>query len=148
MSNQATSLRDYELSPVKFSRLTRRGVLLGLSGSQLVVVGIGASTLVFALYFGGGMSLVYVVPLLLLCAALAWVGVGGRKLVEWLPIVGHWTWRAVGGQLLFRRRIVKPRPAGTLSLPGDAARLRQWLDDLPDHSALVEIVSKGEGNAA
>jgi len=29
-----------------------------------------------------------------------------------------------------------------------SARLRQWLDDLPDHSALVEIVSKGEGNAA
>jgi len=135
MSNQATSLRDYELSPVKFSRLTRRGVLLGLSGSQLVVIGIGAITLVFALYFGGGMSLVYVVPLLLLCAALAWVGVGGRKLVEWLPIVGHWTWRAVGGQLLFRRRIVKPRPAGTLSLPGDAARLRQWLD--PESGAVM-----------
>ena len=53
MSNQA-SAHDYELAPVKFSRLTRRGVLLGLSGSQLVVVGIGAIVLVFALYFGGG----------------------------------------------------------------------------------------------
>ena len=53
MSNQATA-HDYELAPVKFSRLTRRGVLLGLSGSQLVVVGIGAIVLVFALYFGGG----------------------------------------------------------------------------------------------
>ena len=39
MSNQATA-HDYELAPVKFSRLTRRGVLLGLSGSQLVVVGV------------------------------------------------------------------------------------------------------------
>ncbi|HVF27476.1 MAG TPA: hypothetical protein VM943_04490, partial [Pyrinomonadaceae bacterium] len=29
-----------------------------------------------------------------------------------------------------------------------SARLRQWLDDLPVHSALVEIVGKGEGNAA
>ncbi|MEI2811914.1 MAG: hypothetical protein V9F00_17515 [Nocardioides sp.] len=48
------SVRDYELAPVKFSRLTRRGVLLGLSGSQLVVVGLGAIVLVFALYFGGG----------------------------------------------------------------------------------------------
>ena len=86
MSNQATA-RDYELAPVKFSRLTRRGVLLGLSGSQLVVVGIGAIVLVFALYFGGGTSLMYVVPILLLCAALAFVGVGGRKIVEWLPVV-------------------------------------------------------------
>ena len=34
-----TTMRDFELAPVKFSRLTRRGVLLGLSGSQLVVVG-------------------------------------------------------------------------------------------------------------
>jgi len=135
MSHEASSLRDYELSAVKFSRLTRRGVLLGLSGLQLVVVGIGAITLVFALYFGGGMSLVYALPLLLLCTALAWVGVGGRKLVEWLPIVVHWMWRAVGGQLLFRRRIAKPRPAGTLSLPGDAARLRQWL--APESGAVM-----------
>ena len=85
MSNQATA-HDYELAPVKFSRLTRRGVLLGLSGSQLVVVGAGAIVLVFALYFGGGASLMYVAPILLLCAALAFVGVGGRKIVEWLPV--------------------------------------------------------------
>ena len=56
MSNPTTA-HDYELAPVKFSRLTRRGVLLGLSGSQLVVVGVGAIVLVFALYFGGGASL-------------------------------------------------------------------------------------------
>ena len=122
------SAREHELSPVKFSRLTRRGVLLGLSGSQLVVVGIGAFVLVFALYFGGGASFLYVAPLLLVCAALAWIGVGGRKLIGWLPVVSRWIWRSTGGQLLFRRRIVKPRPVGTLSLPGDAARLRQWLD--------------------
>lgn len=128
MSTSGSSSRDYELAPVKFSRLTRRGVLLGLSGSQLIVVGIGAITLVFALYFGGGGSLIVVGPILLLCAVLAWVGVGGRKLIEWLPIVTRWLWRSSGGQLLFRRRIVKPRPAGNLALPGDAARLRQWLD--------------------
>jgi len=53
MSNHATA-HDYDLAPVKFSRLTRRGVLLGLSGSQLVAVGVGSIVLVFALYFGGG----------------------------------------------------------------------------------------------
>ena len=50
---------------MKFSRLARRGVLLGLSGSQLVVVGIGAVTLVFALYLGGGILLAYAAPLIL-----------------------------------------------------------------------------------
>ena len=79
MADQASIKRDYELSPVKFSRLTRRGVLLGLSAAQLVVVSIGAVVLVFALYTGGGSSLVLVSPLLALCAALAWVGVGGRN---------------------------------------------------------------------
>lgn len=134
MSNQ-TKASDYELAPVKFSRLTRRGVLLGLSGSQLVVVGAGAIILVFALYSGGGTSLMYVAPILLLCAALAFMGVGGRKVVEWLPVVSRWMWRTTGGQLLFRRHIVKPRPAGALSLPGDAARLRQWLD--PESGAVM-----------
>lgn len=65
---------------------------------------------------------------LILCAALAWVGVGGRKLVEWLPILLRWAWRSSGGQLVYRRRVLKPRPAGVLALPGDAASLRQWVD--------------------
>jgi len=128
MSNKPSGIRDYELSPVKFSRLARRGVLLGLSGAQLVVVSIAAVTLIAALYLGGGIMLAYVAPVLLICAALAFASVGGRKLIQWLPIVGRWAWRSTGGQLLFRRRIVKPRPAGTLALPGDSARLRQWLD--------------------
>src|SRR4051795_9621163 len=128
MNTQNSGARHYELAPVKFSRLTRRGVLLGLSGSQFVVVGIGAVALVFALYVGGGAALIYVAPVLLLCGALAWVGVAGRKLVEWLPIAARGLWRSAGGQPLFRRRNVTPRPAGTLSLPGDAARLRQWSD--------------------
>ncbi|MFT4083946.1 MAG: PrgI family protein [Nocardioides sp.] len=120
--------REAELTPVKFSRLSKRGVLLGMSGSQLVAVGIGAVVLVFSLYLGGGAILAYVSPILIGCAALAWVGVGGRKLVEWLPILIRWTRRSSGGQLIYRRRILKPRPAGVLALPGDAARLRQWVD--------------------
>src|SRR3954454_14191702 len=135
MKSQLSSPRDYELAPVKFSRLTRRGVLLGLSGPQLMVAGIGAVTLVFALYVGGGAALMYVAPILLLCGALAWVEVAGSKLIECLPIAARWVWRSAGGQLLFRRRIVTPRPAGTLSLPGDAARLRQWLD--PESGAVM-----------
>ena len=65
MSTQ-TPARDHDLAPVKFSRLTRRGVLLGLSASQLVVTGIAAVILVIALYAGGGGALIYVVPICLL----------------------------------------------------------------------------------
>lgn len=132
MSHHTT---DYGLAPVKFSRLSRRGLLLGLSGAQLVVVGLAAVALVSALYTGGGPALPYVFPLIVVCGALAWVGVGGRKLIEWVPIAAVWCWRSTGGQLRYRRRIVKPRSAGTLALPGDAARLRQWLD--PETGAVM-----------
>lgn len=135
MTGSVSQMRKYDLRPVKFSRLTRRGVLLGLSGGQLVVVGIGALTLVFALYLGAGMILAFALPIIGVCAALTWIGVGGRKLIEWLPIITRWVWRSTGGQLLFRRRIVAPRPAGTLALPGDAASLRQWVD--PETGAVM-----------
>ena len=140
MSTASSAPRDYELSTVKFSRLARRGVLLGLSAGQLLVVGIGAVVFVFALYSGGGAALTYSLPIMAVSAGLAWIGVGGRKLVEWFPIVARWLWRSSGGQLLFRRHVVKPRPAGTLALPGDAARLRneglQMIDLGADPAAL------------
>ena len=117
-----------ELTPVKFSRLTRRGVLLGLSVSQLVAAGIGGLTLLAAFYAGAGMMLAYTAPIWLLAVVLTWVSIAGRPMVEWLPVACWWLWRSTGGQLLYRRRIVKPRPAGSLALPGDMARLREHLD--------------------
>jgi hypothetical protein len=119
----------YELAPVKFSRLSKRGIILGLSLSQLVVLGIGAFTLLVALYTAGGAGLVIAMPVLVTCAALAWGSVGGRRIVAWLPITTIWVWRTATGQREFRRRITRPRPAGTLALPGDAASLRQWHDE-------------------
>ncbi|WP_392426053.1 SCO6880 family protein [Barrientosiimonas humi] len=117
-----------ELTPVKFSRLTRRGVLLGLSVSQLVTLGIGGLTLLGAFYAGAGMLLLYSAPIWALCAAVTWIPVAGRPVVEWLPVACWWLWRTTGGQLLYRRRIVTPRPVGTLALPGDMARLREYAD--------------------
>ena len=119
---------DGELTPVKFSRLTRRGVLLGLSLPQLITLGTGVLSVVGALYAGGGILLAYTAPVWLVCAVLTWVPVGGRKLIEWVPVAFRWAWRSTGGQLLYRRTVVKPRPAGTLALPGDAASLREFLD--------------------
>ncbi|GGD24382.1 SCO6880 family protein [Nocardioides daphniae] len=134
MASHAPSA-EHELAPVKFSRLARRGILLGLSGTQLVVVGAAAVSVVASLYSGGGASLAYVTPLVLGAAVVTFVGIGGRKLIEWLPILTRWAWRTGGDQRVYRRRVVTPRPAGTLALPGDAARLRQWSD--PDTDAVM-----------
>lgn len=118
-----------ELVPVKFSRLTRRGILLGLSAAQLVTVGIAIATIITALYAGGGgMWLAYTAPIWATAVLLTWVPVAGRPVIEWVPVAGWWVYRTTIGQLLYRRRIVTPRPAGTLALPGDQARLREYED--------------------
>lgn len=119
----------YELAAVKFSRLSKRGIILGLSLSQVVVLGIGALTLLVALYTAGGAGLVIATPVLVTCAALAWGSISGRRIVAWVPITAIWAWRTTTGQRDFRRRITRPRPAGTLALPGAAASLRQWHDE-------------------
>jgi hypothetical protein len=130
MSAPASS--EPALTPIKFSRLARRGVLLGLSGPQLVMASLAAGTLILGLYLG---AVVMTFPMIGVFIALAFVGVGGRKLIEWSPVGARWLWRSTRGQLIYRRRIVKPRPVGTLALPGDAARLRQWLD--PETGAVM-----------
>src|SRR5690625_2455500 len=121
------------LGPVKFSRLTRRGLILGLSLSQMIALGLGGASLIGSLYAGGGILIAYSAPIWLAAIALAWVKIGGRALVEWIPVCAWWLWRTTGGQLLYRRRIAAPRPAGTLALPGDMARLREYVD--PDSGA-------------
>jgi hypothetical protein len=128
MSTNPQSNSGYGLAPVQFSRLTRRGIMLGLSLPQLVVFAIAVLTVVAALYTGGGMGLAWTSPIWGLAALLAVIPAGGRKVIEWLPILARWLARTYLGQLIYRRRIIRPRPAGTLALPGDAASLREWQD--------------------
>lgn len=117
-----------DLAPVKFSRLSRRGVLLGLSAGQLTTLSFAAVTLVVALYAGSTAALAVAVPIIGVCAALSFLKVGGRPMVSWLPIGTAWLRRSATGQLAYRRNIACPRPVGTLALPGDAAGLQQWED--------------------
>jgi hypothetical protein len=119
---------DYPLAPVQFSRLARRGIMLGLSLPQLIVLGIAVLTVVFSLYTADGMGLAWTAPVWGTCALLAVIPAGGRKVIEWVPILARWGARTYLGQLIYRRRVIKPRPAGTLALPGDAAPLREWED--------------------
>ena len=123
-----TSSREFELSPVKFSRLTKRGIILGLSLPQVLAVSIAALVFVASLYSGGAAAL-YTSPIWATALILAAVPIGGRKMIEWVPITLHWMWRKQARQTSYRRRVAKPRPAGTLALPGDAAPLRQFHDE-------------------
>jgi hypothetical protein len=119
---------DYPLAPVQFSRLTKRGIMLGLSLPQLIVLGIAILTVVVSLYVGGGKGFAWTAPVWVTAALLAVIPAGGRKVIEWVPIVARWVARTYLGQLIYRRRLIRPRPAGTLALPGDAAPLREWED--------------------
>lgn len=125
----------HPLQPVQFSRLTRRGLLLGLTLPQLVVLGFALATVVISLYVAGASGVAWMAPVWATSALVALVPVGGRRLIEWVPIIGRWAWRKNAGQLVFRRRVIRPRPSGTLALPGDAAALREWED--PDTGAAM-----------
>ena len=61
---------------------------------------------------------------------VAYVSVQGRSLVEGAPVVGNRWWRKALGQHRYRAHPMKPRPAGTLALPGDMARLRVLVDEV------------------
>lgn len=122
-------MSEFELSTVQFSRLTKRGVMLGLSLPQLVTLGIGLVTAVGGLYVTGGAGLVWTAPVWGFAAVTATVPVGGRKIVEWAPIVLRWWQKQASGQAEYRRALMRLRPEGTLALPGDAAALREWVDD-------------------
>jgi len=116
-----------ELQPVQFSRLAHRGVLLGQTAAQLVILAIAACVLIAGLAVGGT-AVAWTTPVVASCCAITWVRVAGRPVIEWAPIAGAWARRSVTGQLEFRRDHSRPRPTGTLALPGDAAALRQLVD--------------------
>lgn len=122
------------LRPVKFSRLSKRGILLGLTLPQLIAIGIAIASFVIGLYLGGPWTL-YTASLWLPALLVAVVPIGGRSIVEWLPVALAWVWRSLTGQTRYRRRITRPRPAGTLALPGDTAALRQYVD--PETGAVM-----------
>ena len=119
---------EFALHTVKFSRLARRGIILGLSLSQVVTAAVAAATLVGSLYFAGGAGLAWTSPFWVTAVAATWLPIAGRRAIEWVPIAGHWFLRSTVKQTSYRKRLTAPRPAGTLALPGDAAPLREFED--------------------
>jgi hypothetical protein len=108
-----------------------------------------AAVAVGALFTGGPMAFSVAGLLWAPLAASAFVRVAGRPAVEWAGTAGHYGARKAAGQGEFRARPTKPRPAGTLALPGDAASMRLHVDEAtgaamihdPHRSTLAAVVS-------
>jgi hypothetical protein len=83
-----------------------------------------------ALFFAGAAGVVLVLPVVAVLVAAAFVPVAGRAAVAWVPIAGHWALCRAMRQDVFLVRPTRPRPAGTLALPGDAAALRVHVDEV------------------
>ena len=106
---------------VRFGRLERRGVLLGLSGPQLAAVGAAAAIAVTAEYAAG---LPGILAAALLWAPLLLAGTAslrGRSAMAWLPIVGDWWLRRAIGATRHLHRVRQPHATSAglrLELPG------------------------------
>jgi hypothetical protein len=75
---------------VRFGRLERRGVLLGLDVGQLTLLAVALVVLVVAEYGAGALGVAVTAPVWGALASVALVSVAGRPVTKWLPIVGQW----------------------------------------------------------
>ncbi|MFB8039809.1 SCO6880 family protein [Streptomyces hydrogenans] len=110
---------------VKFPTRSRRGILLGLTLPQLVLVSSTLAVLLATVVTAGLLGAVVLAPLWLTTAVLVGVRRDGRPLIDWAPLAGRFAHRRRTGQTLWRARPVsRPRVEGLLHLPGTAASLR------------------------
>lgn len=113
---------------VRFARRSTRGLLLGFSTPRVIVLGCAVGVAVAVLFLGGSMAFFVSSLVWLPLAASAVVRIAGRPAVEWAATATHFAIRKAGTQTEFRAKVEKPRPAGTLALPGDAASMRLHVD--------------------
>jgi len=121
---------------VRFGRRSSRGLLLGFSAARVACIGAAAAVFIPSLMVAGitGVAATAGLWFSLLCAAF--VSWGGRPLIETAPTAAHFLVRRAQEQGAFVVRPDKPRPAGTMALPGDAAALR-WLSDTATGAVMV-----------
>jgi len=120
---------------VRFARRSSRGVLLGFTTPQLICAGLALAVALFALAVMGGGWLASLSPIWLGLLLLTFWPARGRPAVESLPVAADYALRKVAGQTTFKVRPDRPRPAGTMALPGDGAALRFHED--PDTGAVM-----------
>ncbi|WP_435599813.1 SCO6880 family protein [Streptomyces sp. C10-9-1] len=120
-------MTDLSIAPVtvKFPHRSRRGILLGLSLPQLVLVSASLALLLVTVVATGLLGAVALAPLWATSAALVAIRRNGRSLIDWMPIVARHAHRRRTGQTLWLARpVTRPRQDGVLHLPGSAASLK------------------------
>lgn len=115
---------------VRFGRLERRGVLLGLSAPQLGAVGAAVGIAVTAVYTAGGSGLLVSSPVWGALLLVGTVTIAGRPMVAWLALVAAWQ---------ARRRFGLTRTAADTRAAADRAVLR-----LPGVAAPLELLNAPE----
>lgn len=125
----AYTTEDPSPATVRFARRSSRGVILGLSGLQVACIAAAAAVALPALFTAGGTGLLITSCVWVTLLAVAFAPWDGQPAVQALPTAGHFLARRTAGQTSYRVRPSKPRPTGTLALPGDCASLRFHEDD-------------------
>ena len=108
----------------RFGRRSSRGLILGFSAPRVAALAVAAAAAVTGLFTARALGLAVTGALWAPLTAAAFVRVGGRPAIEWAGTAAHWGLRRAAGQTEYRSRHPdRPRPGGTLALPGDAAAL-------------------------
>ncbi|MFD4575806.1 SCO6880 family protein [Streptomyces sp. NPDC058417] len=120
-------MTDLSVAPVtvKFPHRSRRGILLGLSLAQLLLVSATLAVLLLTVISTGLLGAVVLAPLWAAAGALVAIRRHGRSLIDWAPIVTRYIHRRHTGQTLWLARpVTRPRQDGLLHLPGTTASLK------------------------
>jgi hypothetical protein len=121
---------------VRFGRRSSRGLLLGFSAARVACIGAATALFIPSLMVAGIVGVAATATIWVSLLAAAFVPWGGRPIIETAPTAAHFRARRAQGQTRYAVRPDKPRPAGTLALPGDAAALR-WLSDCATGAVMV-----------
>ena len=113
---------------VRFGRLERRGLLMGLTGAQLALVGSALILVVSAGMAAGPAGLLVMAPAWGAALTVALIPVGGRPLAEVLPVATAWAARRGIGAC---RVIARPCPVAAtapIAVAGVSGQLRITAD--------------------
>ncbi|WP_162794066.1 SCO6880 family protein [Streptomyces paludis] len=120
-------MTDLSVAPVtvKFPHRSRRGILLGFSVPQLLLVSSTLALLLMTVISAGLLGVVALAPLWAVSGTLVAIRRHGRSLIDWAPIVARYAQRRHTAQRLWLARpVTRPRQDGVLHLPGAAASLK------------------------
>ncbi|AXG82933.1 hypothetical protein DVK44_27320 [Streptomyces paludis] len=110
---------------MKFPHRSRRGILLGFSVPQLLLVSSTLALLLMTVISAGLLGVVALAPLWAVSGTLVAIRRHGRSLIDWAPIVARYAQRRHTAQRLWLARpVTRPRQDGVLHLPGAAASLK------------------------